>query len=139
MYFGFCGGAYKRCTCSGLKFQLEVSARPVVLLVFVSRSLRYSIIMIHDLLVQCRALVRAVHYRAQQLELIVDEECKASVLSMMQVGEALETDQADPIEVVEPDDHGYCMPSTLRRRPQTVKGDVPTRWHSILAMFESLL
>lgn len=86
---------------------------------------------------QCRALVRAVHYRAQQLELMVDEECKASVLSMMQVGEELETDEADPIDV-EPDDHGYCMPSTLQR-PRTVKGDVPTRWHSILAMFESLL
>ncbi|KAG0410040.1 hypothetical protein HPB47_012844 [Ixodes persulcatus] len=93
---------------------------------------------LHELLVQCRALVRAVHYRAQQLEMIIDQVCKTSVLSMIRLGEALETDGADPIEVRQTEDHEYCMTSTLRR-PPTVKGEVPTRWHSILAMFESLL
>lgn len=71
----------------------------------------------------------AMHYKALQLELIVDEEWKASVLSVIQIGEALESDEADPIDVVLTEDHEYCMPPTLRRSP-TVKGNVPTQWHS---------
>lgn len=56
---------------------------------------------LHQLLVQCRALVRAVHYKAQQMEMIIDQECETSVHSMIPVGEALETDKADPIEVTQ--------------------------------------
>lgn len=37
---------------------------------------------LHQLLVQCHVLVRAVHYKAQQL-FTVDEEFKVSVLSTM--------------------------------------------------------
>ncbi|KAM7289569.1 hypothetical protein ISCGN_029698 [Ixodes scapularis] len=55
-----------------------------------------------------------------------------------ELGEALKTNEADPIEVTQTEDHEYCMTSTLRR-PPTVKGDVPTRRHGILTMFNSLL
>lgn len=54
---------------------------------------------LHELLVQCRSLVRAVHYKAPQLELIVEQECRETVMSLIPVGEALETDEADPIAI----------------------------------------
>lgn len=92
---------------------------------------------LHELLVECWVLVTAVHYTTHQLE-IIDQECKTSVLSMIPVGEALKANEADPTEVTETEDHEYCMTLTLQH-PPAVKGDVATRWLSILAMFESLL
>lgn len=92
---------------------------------------------LHEL-VQCQSLVSAIHYKAQQLELIVEQECRESIMSLIPVGEALETYEADLIAVSKVQDHECCVTSTVLHRP-TVKGDVPTQWRSILVMFESLL
>lgn len=96
---------------------------------------------LNDLLVNCRDIVKTVHYRASDLEEIADSELNAAVQSLVSTAEALEHDENDPVldEGCQNSDHAYNAAPVARGGVVTVKLDTPTRWHSILAMFESLV
>ncbi|XP_064459035.1 zinc finger BED domain-containing protein 4-like [Ornithodoros turicata] len=92
-----------------------------------------------DLLRSCRAIVKRVHYKAGQLEEIVEADIRTSLLSLCDVGDAIDDDEADPALLCdESDEHSYSS-SGVPSKFTTVKSDTPTRWHSILAMLESLI
>lgn len=93
---------------------------------------------LHDLLVKCRTLVQKLHYKASQLEQIAEADVQMNLLQFVSLGEELEDDENDPVLDPANDDHSYASLGTLRQT-KSVKGDTPTRWHSILKMFDSLV
>ncbi|KAH9365475.1 hypothetical protein HPB48_018941 [Haemaphysalis longicornis] len=92
---------------------------------------------LHDLLVNCHDIVKTVHY----LEELAHSELNAAVQSFVSTAEALEHDENDPVldEGCQNSDHAYNAAPVARGGAVTVKLDTPTRWHCILAMFESLV
>ncbi|KAL1422468.1 hypothetical protein MTO96_022106 [Rhipicephalus appendiculatus] len=96
---------------------------------------------LHSLLLSCREIVKTVHYRASELEEIADSELNAAIQSLVSTAETLEHDENDPVldEGCQNNDHAYNAAPLARGGVVTMKLDTPTRWHSILAMFESLL
>lgn len=92
---------------------------------------------LHELLVKCRAIVQKVHYKSAQLEELAECELQKSLLEFVAVGDHLDNDENDPVTDTNVDDHSYT--TYVPHQSVSVKGDTPTRWHSILMMFDSLL
>nr|XP_037270495.1 E3 SUMO-protein ligase ZBED1-like [Rhipicephalus microplus] len=95
---------------------------------------------LHSLLINCREIVKTVHYRASELQEIADSELNAMVQLLVSTAETLEHDENDPVldEGYQNSEHSYNAAPVARGGAVTMKLDTPTRWHSILAMFESL-
>ncbi|KAH6922355.1 hypothetical protein HPB50_013395 [Hyalomma asiaticum] len=86
------------------------------------------------------SLAHTENHLASELEEIADSELNAAAQSLVSTADALEHDENDPIvdDGFENHDNAYSTAS-VTRGVTTVKLDTPTRWHSILAMLESLL
>ncbi|CAG5053935.1 unnamed protein product [Parnassius apollo] len=96
-----------------------------------------------SLVKKCKKIVKTVRYRLPELERSAKEQLKV-LQSMEEVSNHLEMDENQPIVNEEPEPYLVSESQTISdefsniNHVPTIKTSLPTRWHSVLAMLESL-
>lgn len=99
---------------------------------------------VKELVTKCKKIVKKLRYRLPELEAEADKEQRKMIILLQKTGEDLENDERDPIldNVVEDydemDDGNSNEIEDLMKPIPSIKTSTPTRWHSVLAMLESL-
>ncbi|CAG4995298.1 unnamed protein product [Parnassius apollo] len=97
-----------------------------------------------SLVKKCKKIVKTVRYRLPELERSAKEEQLKVLQSMEEVSNHLEMDENQPIVNEEPEPYLVSESQTISdefgniNHMPTIKTSLPTRWHSVLAMLESL-
>lgn len=102
---------------------------------------------IKSLVIKCKKIVKKLRYRLPELEMEADKEQQKLIVLLEQSGEELENDERDPIiddsvvnndETYDSDNRGEINVEDASKPIPSLKTSTPTRWHSVLAMLESL-